>query len=52
MAGGDLPRSLATPAAVHVLFSEGLTDSNWILVNKSRLAAPFWNSYVYPWCYG
>ena len=51
-AKGCLPRSPTTAITRHVLFDDGPTDSNWILVSKPRLVAPFWNSYIYPWCYG
>jgi len=44
--------NLATAIVIHILFYRALMDGNWILVNKPRLVAPFWNSYVYPWCYG
>ena len=50
MAKSGLLRAAAT--VIHILFDEGLTDSNWILVNKPRLVTPFWNGYIYPWCYG
>jgi len=47
MVKGGLSRNLATA----ILFDEALMDGTWILVYKPWLVAPFWNSYVYLWCY-
>jgi len=47
MVKGGLSRNLATAIVIHILFDEALMDGSWILVNKPRLVAPFWNSYVY-----
>ena len=30
------------------LFANTLTDSTWVLTNKTRLVAPFYDGYTYP----